>query len=49
MTVLEAGGEQKVIAKSELEDEVYATPAIADHRIYLRSKTGLWCFGQQER
>ena len=49
VTVLEAGGEQKVIAKSELEDEVYATPAIADHRIYLRSKTGLWCFGQQER
>lgn len=47
VTVLEAGPEQKVVAKNEIEDEVYATPAVADGRIYLRSKSALWCFGEK--
>jgi outer membrane protein assembly factor BamB len=46
ITVLEAGADQKVIASNELDDEVYATPAIVDGRIYLRSRGALWCFGK---
>lgn len=45
VTVLEAGPDQKVIAKNDLDDDVYATPAIAGGRIYLRTRSALWCFG----
>lgn len=47
ITVLEAGPAQTVAGFSELDDEVHATPAIAGGRIYLRSKSALWCFGLQ--
>ncbi len=45
VTVMAAGPEQTVLAKTELEDEVYATPAISKGRILIRSKSALWCFG----
>ncbi len=45
VTVLEAGPDQKVLAVNELDDEAYATPAIAGGRIYVRTKSTLWCFG----
>lgn len=45
VTVLAAGPDHTVIAKNEMDDEVYATPAIADGRVYLRTKLALWCFG----
>jgi outer membrane protein assembly factor BamB len=45
VTVLKAGGEQQVLSVGELDDEVAATPAIADGRIYLRTKSSLYCFG----
>ena len=44
VTVLEAGPDHKVIAKNELDDEVYSTPAVADGRIFIRSHGALWCF-----
>ena len=34
-----------VLALNEMEDECYATPAIADGRIYLRTRSALYCFG----
>jgi outer membrane protein assembly factor BamB len=46
VSVLRAGGEQEVLFSSDLEDEVTATPAIADGRIYLRTRGTLYCFGK---
>ena len=48
VTVLKAGGEQEILAANELDDECYATPAIADSRIYIRTRSALYCFGKRE-
>src|SRR4029079_14757000 len=44
-SVLKAGGEWEVLAVNELDDEVFATPAIADGRIYIRTRSPLYAFG----
>jgi outer membrane protein assembly factor BamB len=46
VTVLNAGANQDVLAVNELDDECYATPAIADGRIYIRTRSTLFCFGK---
>ena len=46
VVVLKAGGEQEVLSVGELDDEVYATPALAGGRIYLRTRGALYCFGR---
>jgi outer membrane protein assembly factor BamB len=43
--VLEAGGEQEILSVNDLDDEVYATPALAARRIYVRTRGALYCFG----
>ena len=45
VSVLKAQGEWEVIAVNELDDEVFATPAIADGRLYIRTRSALYCFG----
>jgi outer membrane protein assembly factor BamB len=45
VSVVVARGDWEIIAVSALDDEVYATPAIADGRIYLRTKGTLYAFG----
>jgi outer membrane protein assembly factor BamB len=45
VTVLRAGGEQEVLSVTDLEEDVAATPALADGRVYLRTKSALYCFG----
>jgi outer membrane protein assembly factor BamB len=47
VTVLKPGGGREIAAVNELDDECYATPAIADGRIYIRTRTALYCFGRQ--
>lgn len=47
VAVLRAGGEWEVITVNDLKDECWATPAIADERIYVRTQTALYCFGKQ--
>ncbi len=47
MGVLEAGRDWKVIAVNDLKDECWATPAIADGRIYVRTNGALYCFGKR--
>jgi hypothetical protein len=44
--VLKAAGEWEVLKVNELDDEVYATPAIADGRIYIRTRSALYSFGK---
>jgi outer membrane protein assembly factor BamB len=43
-SVLRAGPEQEALSVADLADEVAATPALADGRLYLRSKSALYCF-----
>jgi outer membrane protein assembly factor BamB len=45
LSVLKAGGEQEVLSVNDFAEEMVATPAIADRRIYLRTKSALYCFG----
>jgi outer membrane protein assembly factor BamB len=45
VSVVSARGAWEAEAVSALEDEVFATPAIAGGRIYLRTKSALYSFG----
>lgn len=45
-TVLKAGGEWEILATIDLEEECFATPAVADGRMYVRTQGRLYCFGQ---
>jgi hypothetical protein len=38
-----------VLAKSDFEEGTYATPAIVEGRIYLRTAGHLYCFGIAEK
>ena len=46
VSVVKAQGEWEVLVVNELDDEVYATPAIADGRIYIRTRSALYAFGK---
>ena len=46
VSVLKAGAEWEVLKVNELDDECYATPAIADGRIYIRTRSALYSFGK---
>jgi outer membrane protein assembly factor BamB len=45
VSVVDAKGDWEVQAVNALGDEVFATPAVADGRIYLRTKSTLYSFG----
>jgi outer membrane protein assembly factor BamB len=45
LTVVSAVGDWQLLAASDFEEEVHATPAIADGKIYLRTAGHLYCFG----
>lgn len=45
IAVLDAARDQEVLSTGELDDEVYATPAIAGGRIFIRTRGALYCFG----
>jgi outer membrane protein assembly factor BamB len=44
--VLKAGGEWEVLHVNDLGEESYASPAIVDGRIYLRTQSALYCFAE---
>jgi outer membrane protein assembly factor BamB len=46
VTVLRAGGEYEVLSGAEFDETVFATPAIADGRVYLRTASRLFCFSR---
>jgi outer membrane protein assembly factor BamB len=45
VVVLPAGGGLDTVAVNDLADSIYATPALADQRIYIRTLNFLYCFG----
>jgi outer membrane protein assembly factor BamB len=44
VTVLKASPEWEILAINHLDDEIFATPAIDQGRIYLRTRGTLYCF-----
>jgi outer membrane protein assembly factor BamB len=49
VTVLRAGGEYDVLSKAAFEDTIYATPALVDGCVYIRTGTRLFCFTSRAR
>jgi outer membrane protein assembly factor BamB len=45
LTVIRAGRNWQVLSRTDFGADVFATPAIADGRIYLRTAGHLYCFG----
>jgi outer membrane protein assembly factor BamB len=46
VSVLDAAGEWTVLATNQLEGTCFASPAIADNRLYVRTSTALYSFGE---
>ena len=46
LTVVTASEKWEVVHSAEFNDKVYATPALVDGRIYLRTNGFLYCFGK---
>ncbi|MEO7654011.1 MAG: PQQ-binding-like beta-propeller repeat protein [Bryobacteraceae bacterium] len=46
VSTLKADGEWEVLATSDLGEDCYATPALVEGRIYLRTATSLYAFGK---
>jgi outer membrane protein assembly factor BamB len=46
LTVLRADGDWQILAQNDLEDTCFSTPAIGDSRLYVRTRTALYCFGK---
>jgi outer membrane protein assembly factor BamB len=47
VAVLRAGGQQELLGANTLEEEIFATPAIAGGRLYVRTVSALYCFGMR--
>lgn len=45
VTVLKAGAQWEILAMNDLDEEVWATPAIAGSNLYIRTRNALYSFG----
>jgi outer membrane protein assembly factor BamB len=45
LSVVTATGDWEIVSVNPLDDEVFATPAFADGRIYVRTRSALYAFG----
>ncbi len=45
-TVIQAGGEFKVLAENELNEKCGASPAVSQKHIFIRSENNLYCIGR---
>ena len=48
LTVLKAGADWEILAVNNLDDDAYATPAIVDNKLYVRTRGMLYCFSDKE-
>jgi hypothetical protein len=46
VVVVSGEGNWEIQAINNLDEEIFATPAIVDSRIYVRTREALWCFGK---
>jgi outer membrane protein assembly factor BamB len=49
VSVIAAGDKLEILARNDLGEEVFATPAVVDGTIYVRTATGLSAFGTARR
>ena len=47
VVVLRAAPEWEILAINSLDEDTFATPAILDGRIYVRTRDGLYCFAKR--
>jgi len=47
-TVVKAGADWEILAVNDLDDDAYATPAIVDEKLYVRTRGTLYCFADKE-
>jgi outer membrane protein assembly factor BamB len=45
VSVIKAGGQWEVLGVNDLNEEIHSTPALSGGRIYIRTRTALYCFG----
>jgi outer membrane protein assembly factor BamB len=45
ITVLRAGGQWDVLRVNDLGEEIHATPALSGGKIYVRTRSAVYCFG----
>jgi outer membrane protein assembly factor BamB len=46
-TVLAASATFEKLAENDIDDNIIASPAVADGKIYLRGKKALYCIGKE--
>lgn len=46
VVVLKAGSDWEILAVNDLGEECFATPAIANGELLIRSRSALYCFGK---
>lgn len=46
VTVLRGGGDYETLSNARFDEAIFATPAIANGRIYIRTASRLFCFGK---
>ncbi|UCE48373.1 MAG: hypothetical protein JSW47_22600, partial [Phycisphaerales bacterium] len=46
VTLIQAGDKLKVLARNDFAERIYATPAIADNKMYLRTTDHLYALGE---
>lgn len=49
LTVISAEPQWRFLSRARFEEDVYATPALLDGRIYLRTTGHLYCFGEKSK
>jgi outer membrane protein assembly factor BamB len=49
VVVIAAGDDLKILAVNDLKEPIFATPAIADGKLYVRTAGALYCFGVDPR
>jgi outer membrane protein assembly factor BamB len=47
-TVVKAGADWEILAVNDLNEDAYATPAIFDNKLYVRTRQTLFCFSEKE-
>ena len=49
VTIIQVDDKLKILARNKFEERIFATPAVADNKIYLRTAGHLYAFGQVKR
>jgi len=47
VSVVKAASDWEILQINKLNDECYATPAIVDNKLYIRTRSALYCFANQ--